>query len=252
MFVSDSADPVELIRSGLAALAAEDRSAWSAAARADRLIEFRAVQERLDAAVVRGVADCDSVAAWEKDALGPVAWLAAKTAMVRYSAARLLRAARLIAAHEGTAEALAEGTISVPHVELLAAAAHRRQDLYAEHEEMLLATAAAVEVQDFPAVTRRWAHYADDVLARDDAHFGFARRGITLSPTSGGSVVSGFLDPEASAIVGDALAELQPPEGAADARSLANGMPTAWCSCANGRRAVSSPSRARSWASMPW
>jgi hypothetical protein len=221
MFVSDMSDPVELIRSGLAALAAEDRSGWSAPARAERLIGLRAVQERVDAAVVRSVADCDAVAAWEEDALGPVSWLAAKTALVRHSAARLLQAARLVGAHEATAQALAEGTISVPHVELLAAAAQRRHDLYAEHEEMLLHTAAAVEVQDFPAVTRRWALYADDVLAHDDARFGFERRAITLSPTTGGSVVSGFLDPEASAIVSDALAELQPPEGAADVRSLA-------------------------------
>ncbi len=62
-----------------------------------------------------------------------------------------------------------------------------------------------VEVLDFPAVTRRWALLADDVLARDDAAFAFERRGITLSPTTHGSVVSGFLDPEAAATVDRAL-----------------------------------------------
>jgi hypothetical protein len=249
MFVSDMSDPVELIRSGLAALAAEDRSGWSAPARAERLIGLRAVQERVDAAVVRSVADCDAVAAWEEDALGPVSWLAAKTALVRHSAARLLQAARLVGAHEATAQALAEGTISVPHVELLAAAAQRRHDLYAEHEEMLLHTAAAVEVQDFPAVTRRWALYADDVLAHDDARFGFERRGITLSPTTGGSVVSGSSIPRRVRSSATPWPSSSRRRARPTCDPLHNATPTASCSCASDRRAVSSPSRVRSRAS---
>ena len=94
-------------------------------------------------------------------------------------------------------------------------------DLYAEHEVTLVEAAKAVEVLDFAALTRRWATLADDVQARDDANFAFERRGFTLSPTIGGSAVSGFLDPEASAAVASTLAELQPPEGAGDTRSLA-------------------------------
>ena len=209
------------LRESLAALAAEDRSSWSAVARTTRLRELREAQERLDAEVLRAVADCDAVDAWELDCLGAASWLAAKTGMVRHAAARLVKTARFLRRHPHTAKALEAGDVAVPHVELLAVAAHRRADLYEEHEEALVEAATSVEVLDFAQVTRRWAALADDVLAQRDARFAFDRRGITLSPTTGGSAVSGFLDPEAAATVTDALAALAPPDGPDDPRSLA-------------------------------
>ena len=212
MFVSDTSDPLDPVRDGLGALAAEDRSSWSAATRTDRLIELRVVQERIDREVLRAVADCDAVDAWQEAALGGVSWLAAKTGLVRNAAAGLLRTARFLGRHEQTAKALDAGEVTVPHVELLARAAHRREELYSEHEASLLDAAATVEVQDFPQATRRWALLADDVLARRDAAFAFERRGLTLSPTTGGSVVSGFLDAEAAAIVGKRLEAQVPPD----------------------------------------
>ncbi len=99
---------------------------------------MRRVQERLDAEVLRLVADCDAVDAWYDDGLGPVSWVASKTGLVRGAAARLVKTARFLARHAQTAKALDAGDVSVPHVELLAAAAHRREDLYAEHETVLL------------------------------------------------------------------------------------------------------------------
>ena len=200
--------------------AGEDRSTWSGSARLARLVEvLGALQERLDAEVLRLIADCDAVDAWEADCLGAVSWLASKTGLVRGAAARLVRTARFVRRHERTAKALDTGDISVPHVEMLAAAAHRRDDLYEEHETVLLDAAATVEVQDFPQAMRRWVSLADDVMARRDAVFGFDRRRLVFSPTTGGSVISGFADPEASATVTNVLDDLQPPEGAADTRS---------------------------------
>src|SRR4051794_36138203 len=160
----------------VAELAAEDRSSWSGAARLARLVEVRAVQERLDAEVLRLIADCDAVDAWEVDCLGAVSWLASKAGLVRNTAARLVKTARFVARHPQTAKALDAGDVTVPHVELPAVAARRRDDLYAEHETVLLDAAATVEVRDFPRVTRRWASLADDELARRDAAFGFDRR----------------------------------------------------------------------------
>ena len=78
---------------------------------------------------------------------------------------------------------------------------------------MLLDAAATVEVQDFPRVTRRWVSLADDELARRDAVFAFDRRGFTISPTTNGAGLSGFLDPEAAYTVTGTLDDLQPPEG---------------------------------------
>src|SRR6185437_10009078 len=75
-----------------------------------------------------------------------------------------------------------------------------------------------------PRFTRRWRELADDERSARDAAFAFERRGFTLSPTIGGSVLSGFLDPEASAIVSRGLEALQPPDpihGAEPPRSRA-------------------------------
>jgi hypothetical protein len=174
-------------REGLAALAAEDRSTWPASARLARLIELRADQERLDAEVIRAVADCDAAEAWQLDCLNGVSWLASKTGLVRNAAARLVKTARFVARHPQTAKSLDAGDTAVPHVEMLAVAAHRRDDLYDEHETVLLHAAATVEVQHFPQVTRRWASLADDELARRDAGFAFEQRGFTLSPTTTGA-----------------------------------------------------------------
>jgi len=44
---------LDLVREGLARLATEDRSSWSAAARTDRVLELRYTQERLDAEGIR-------------------------------------------------------------------------------------------------------------------------------------------------------------------------------------------------------
>jgi hypothetical protein len=203
------------------ALAAEDRSSWSAAARLARLVEVRQVQERLDAEVLRLVGDCDAVDAWSEACLGPVSWLAAHCGIVRGAASRLIRTARFVRRHERTAKALDAGDVSVPHVELLAAAAHRREGLYERDETVLLDAAATVVVQDFPQALRTWSCLADDELAREDAAFAFDQRGFTLSPTTGGSALSGFLDPEAASIVDSVLDDLQPPDDALDPRTAA-------------------------------
>jgi hypothetical protein len=203
------------------ALAGEDRSTWSSGARLARLVEVRAAQERLDAEVLRLVGDCDAVEAWNADCLGAVSWLATHCGLVRGAAARLIRTARFLRRHPQTAKALDAGDISVPHVELLAAVVRRRDDLYERDETVLLDAAATVAAQDFPKATRTWASLADDELARRVAAHAFDQRGFTLSPTTGGSAVSGFLDPEASALVDTAFDEMQPPEGALDTRTRA-------------------------------
>jgi Domain of unknown function (DUF222)/HNH endonuclease len=205
----------------LDALAAEDRSTWSGGARLARLVELRQIQERLDAEVLRAVGDCDAVDAWSEACLGAVSWLASHTGLVRGAAARMVRTARFLRRHSRTAKALDAGDVTVPHVEELALAACRRDVLYERDEAVLLDAAAIVEVQDFPAAVRRWATLADDEMARRDAAFAFEQRGFTLSPTIGGSVVSGFVDPEASALVTGVFDEVQPPDGPTDTRTRA-------------------------------
>jgi hypothetical protein len=86
----DSRDPLGLIQRGLVALGEERGVDWSPAVRVDRLVRLRALQDHIDAEVVRAVADCDAVDASEA-ALGGTSWLASNTGMLRRTAARVLR-----------------------------------------------------------------------------------------------------------------------------------------------------------------
>jgi hypothetical protein len=206
---------MDLIREGVARLAAEDRSTWSGAARADRLLELRAESERLEAEVIRCTAAWDAVQAWAEDsALGPASWLAFRTGMTDADASRLVRSARLVRDHDRTARALETGEILVSHVHALAAAARDRAALYLDHEDTLIDAATKVEARDFGKVARRWRELADDEESRRDAAFAFARRGLQISETTGGGLLGGFLDPEATATVIDALDALEPPDPA--------------------------------------
>jgi Domain of unknown function (DUF222) len=217
-------DPMDVVRVDWSAVAGEDRSSWSAAARSGRLFELLELQERVDAEVVRCAAEWDAVSAWAEDAaLSAPAWLAARAPVTRPAAARLMRTARLVREHDTTARALAAGDVTVAHVEVLASVAHGRTELYAEHEETLLNAAGALVPDDLVTVARRWRELADHELARADAAAAFERRHLHVSPIMGGGVLDGFLDPAATATVIRALDALEPPDPASGeslARSL--------------------------------
>jgi Domain of unknown function (DUF222) len=231
MFVSD---PMGVVREDWSGVAGEDRSSWSAAARSARLLELLELRERVDAEVVRCAAEWDAVSAWAEDAaLSAPAWLAARAPVTRPAAARpaaarpaaaqLVCTARFVRAHDTTAQALVAGDVSVAHVEVLASVAHGRTELYGEHEDTLLTAAGALVPDDLVTVARRWRELADHELARDDAAANFERRHLHVSPTLGGGVIDGFLDPGATATVVRALDALEGPDptgGAFAPRSL--------------------------------
>ena len=210
MFVSD---PLSGVRDGWALVAAEDRSGWSSRARSDRLLELLAHQERVAAEVVRCAGGWDAVSAWADDgATSAAAWLAERAPLTRPAAARLLRSARLVRDHDDTAAALAEGVVSVAHVDVLASAAHGRSVAYGEHEDSLLTAAEALTADDLVTVVRRWRELADHELARRDAAANFDRRHFHISATTGGGMLGGFLDPTATATVIRALDAQEPPD----------------------------------------
>lgn len=115
-------------------------------------------------------------------------------------------AARLARDHDRTGKALAMGDISRAQVEVLATTVRRLEDLFADHEDVLLDAAEALRPEDFRAAARRWRCLADDRAAREDAHEGFRRRHLHASAGFGGTVVGDFeLDPEGGATVIAAL-----------------------------------------------
>ena len=178
-------DPVDGIHGLVGRLAGEDRSGWSGAARSERVLGLMEAAERLQAELLRAVGEWDRVAAWGEDgALSPVAWLAYRTPATKGTAARLVRSARLVRRDERVAAAVAEGRISSAHVEVIADAIRRREDVYEEHGAVLVELAEQVVPQDFATVARSWRNLADDVIATDDAHAEHLHRSLVFSGSS--------------------------------------------------------------------
>ena len=171
--------------------------------------------ERAQAELVGAVGQWQARAAWTDDgsSSGP-AWLVANTAMTRPAAARLCATARLVHRYEQTAKALDVGDVSVAHLEVLAAAVRRREELYPEHEDTLLNTANTMSPSDLVEAAKRWRSLADDQLAALDAATSHANRYLHVSKTFGGGRIDGFLDPTATATLISALDALSPPDSA--------------------------------------
>jgi hypothetical protein len=205
-------DPIERIREGLAALAGEDRRGWSGAARSARLVELLEAAERLQAETLRCVGEWDAQADWALDgAVSPRSWLAYRVPVARVAASRLVGAARLAREHAATGAALAEGSVSCAHVEVLAPMIRGREAEYATNEDTLLDAAKELRADDFAVVARHWRGIADD--CGEDARRQFERRGLGVSTTLRGmGVVDGELDPEATELLLEALDLAAPPD----------------------------------------
>ena len=139
------------------------------------------------------------------------------------TAASLVRTARALyrGPLTGTAQALAEGTISPAHAQVLAAGTHDLPDhLAAEAEPVLLEAARRL---DPPRLRRAIAHLrlvADPDTADDQAERQHQQRGLWLASTWEGMVaVNGLLDPEAGQTLLAALEPLARPTSADDDRS---------------------------------
>ena len=197
-------------------------SSWSDAALAAEVIERAAEVERAQARLAEVVGVWDARRAWAGDgATSAAAWLVEHTPTTRPAAVRLCRTARLVHGHQQTARALADGAVTAAHVEVLAAAVRRREQLYPEHEEVLLEAARSVNPDDLVTVGRRWRALADDELAANDAVSSYERRYLHVSPTIGGARIDGFLDPVGAATVINALDALSPPDASSDPSAAA-------------------------------
>ncbi|HEX5587519.1 MAG TPA: DUF222 domain-containing protein [Acidimicrobiia bacterium] len=197
------ADPLELLREGVEALASEDRREWNGAARSDRLLEILGSLDRLHAEALRAIGEWDARQDWLADgALSAPSWLAQRAAVAKSRANQLVRAARLAFRHERTGKALAAGDVSAAQVEVLALAAKGRERLYARDEDVLLDIAPTLSVDDFTTAAKYWRAAADDELAQRDAHLAFQERGLSFATTLHGRVdLRGSFDAEGGAIV---------------------------------------------------
>ena len=133
------------LAAGMGRLETEERADWSSAARSARVLELGRAVERLHAELVRAVAAWDGAGDYAVDgSLSGTAWLAHRVPMTRSDAARMVSAARLTRRSERIEKALAAGDITVSHVEMMARAIRRREDIFESHGDVLVDAALAV------------------------------------------------------------------------------------------------------------
>jgi hypothetical protein len=208
-------EPIQRIRAGIEALAGEDRSGWLSGSLADLLEEAAAMQERLDAEVLRITAEWDGRRAWEADgAVSAVSWMVHRLPISRSRAQETVRTARFIDRNERVAKAVAAGDVAVEHARVLGRVVNdRRQDLFADHEDSLVDAAQMLSIHDFTKVTRRWGHLADDQLCAADYMAQYNDRRVSIGRTFGGAVhVDMMLDAEGGALFESAVDLLSAPD----------------------------------------
>jgi hypothetical protein len=197
------------------------------AARAERVLALQGLADRLQGQILAELADVDARGAAGAEhgvpAGSTAAWLRARLHMSPTAASSLVRTARALyrGPLTGTGQALADGTISPAHAQVLAAGTQELPDhRAAEAEPVLLAAARRL---DPPRLRRAITHLrfaADPESADTRAEQQHQQRGLWVSSTWEGMVaVNGLLDPEAGQTLLAALDPLARPSGADDDRS---------------------------------
>jgi hypothetical protein len=212
----DAGDGLETIGALVEGVVAEDRSGWSTAAHGDRVVGLAGVVERARAGLVLALGPFLAEGGHRLDgSRGAVSWVAARCGVSREEAVGLVRAARLAWRHELVAESLAAGQVRVVRVVRLARAVRGpgRWVLFGRDEHVLVEAARSIGADvDFEGVVRAWEAQVDDELDRAAPAVRHARRGLTLSDTTGGAHLHGFLPADAAAVVRTALDDLAPPD----------------------------------------
>lgn len=231
----------EVLRHDVAALAAIARSGWSPSARSAEVVDLLAARERLDALLLEVVGEWDRDQAWAVDgSLSPVAWLAHRAALTRQDASVLVRTARHVARHEQTAKALGAGDVTAAHVTIAARAVKHREDLYEEHEDVLLDAARTLSPTAFRSAMQHWRACADAVDDQRKAKDDVDRSYLDVVATFGGvGHLDGRLDPLATATLLRVLDQMEPPDafdGVTRPRSLAQRRADALVRLASGDR----------------
>ena len=203
------------VREAVDAAMAVDRSGWSGAARSAEVVELVEARERLDALLFAVVGDWDRDKAWALDgSVSPVAWLAHRCPLTRQDASTLVRSARHVARHEATAKALDAGDITASHVEIAARTVKHREDLYAEHEDVLLDAARSLPPSTFRSAMAHWRRCADAVDDHDTAVKEITGSYLDIVATFDGvGHLDGRLDAVSTATLIRVLDRMEPPDG---------------------------------------
>ena len=106
-------------------------------------------QERLDAEIVRTMAQWRRMRAWEADgSLSAVAWLTHRAPVGASEARRLVKTARIVDDAPLLGDALADGETTTAHVRALAGVmSDRRRTVLPDHEQVLAEQAESLSVR---------------------------------------------------------------------------------------------------------
>lgn len=161
---------------------------------AEVLISLVAVGSRVEAATARVAAAVDTSKVWANDrSVSCPAWLARVANRDRSECARLVALGRSLRSMPAVETAFLAGELSTRHVRLLARAAERAPENFANDEAWLVGRARQLRFPAFVRVVRYWEQCAAPDQAEDDALARYRRRSLKLS---GGMHGTGLLDVE--------------------------------------------------------
>ncbi|MEZ5142893.1 MAG: DUF222 domain-containing protein [Acidimicrobiales bacterium] len=188
---------------------------------ADRVRRLGVVAERVQAAMAALVGSVASSGQWAVEgSTSTAAWLLAETPVTAGAAKRTVATGRLLGRFAATRAAVADGSLTTAHAEVLAGAVltKGRDRLYARDEAVLVAAAHELPVELFGRAVRRWVHLADDELDLGEPAAAFERRGLSFASLPSGNLrIAGELDASAAAVVQAAFATHDHPDPVDDA-----------------------------------
>ena len=212
---------VEQLAEATDALAALDPDTLTDGELHELVVAVQRQRARLGAATAGLLARWDSRRGWADDgSRTPAARLARETNTAVASAKVELRRARQLASMPATAAAVAGGSLSLDHVDLLARANRPwRHAVFAEHEAMLVVQCATLRFAEAVRLVEYWCQRADAAAADDDAARCRESARLHASTTIDGRVVlNGEFDPAGGAAVVGELDRLEREQSLADER----------------------------------
>ncbi len=155
---------------------------------ANRALEQLAEAEALRAQAVANlsVADNHEIAA-VRGYLSPSRMIAHQTSASKAEADMLARIAAFIGRHPVTAQALADGRITLAYADHLARAELRLRDEYARDEEQLLAACESRDPEELGRFVSQWRWNNNQAASQEDAARSYNNRGVSIQEGFDGS-----------------------------------------------------------------
>ena len=216
-------EALDMVRAGLAYLAAADATQLSAATQAECLRELEQDDAALTAARASFLAAFTAGQGYADDAdYSAVSWLIHRTGITRGAAVGHTAWARRTGTHPAVLAALAAGQVSEPVGRLICRWTAKLPEQHRDDagEVLLAAAAAGLGLEELASLFAEMYERARGDLPDEDPGRDFADRGVKLATTFGGAgVVHGDLTPECAEVLGRVLDALGAPAGKDDDRT---------------------------------